>query len=62
MYYLESQRIEPWAPEISGVQPPDWKTTSVRDFNAAGLHPTSVGYDPRERLVSTADGHGGSFA
>lgn len=42
MYYVESQRIEPWAPEISGVQPPDWKTTSLRDFNAVGLHPTSV--------------------
>jgi hypothetical protein len=42
MYYVEAQRVEPWAPDAGGVMPADWETTLRADLTAAGLHPLAV--------------------
>ena len=39
LYYVQSQRIEPWGPELSGRLRPDWETAARDDLNRAGLTP-----------------------
>jgi len=42
LYYVESQRVEPWGPEVSGILRPDWETAAREDLNRAGLTPTTL--------------------
>lgn len=42
LYYVESQRVEPWGPEISGILRPDWETAAREDLSRAGLTPNTL--------------------
>jgi hypothetical protein len=42
LYYVESQRIEPWGPEVSGILRPDWETAAREDLSRAGLTPSTL--------------------
>lgn len=37
VYYVESQRLEPWAPQLSGTMPQDWEASARDDLARAGL-------------------------
>jgi hypothetical protein len=42
LHYVESQRVEPWGPELSGRQRPDWENAARDDLNRAGLTPRKL--------------------
>ncbi len=42
LYYVQSQRIEPWAPEINGERPAGWTDAVRSDLAAASFHPLSI--------------------
>ena len=39
LYYVESQRVEPWGPELSGRMRPDWEAAARDDLARVGLAP-----------------------
>ena len=42
LYYVESQRVEPWGPEVSGILRPDWEIAAREDLSRAGLTPNTL--------------------
>lgn len=42
LYYVESQRVEPWGPEVSGRYRSDWETSARDDLVRAGLTPSTL--------------------
>lgn len=42
LYYVQSQRVEPWAPEVNGRFRPDWEASARDDLRRAGLTPNGL--------------------
>jgi hypothetical protein len=42
LYYVESQRVEPWGPEVNGSFRPDWEASARDDLTRAGLTPNTL--------------------
>jgi hypothetical protein len=42
LYYVESQRVEPWGPELSGRLRTDWEAAARDDLNRADLTPSRL--------------------
>ena len=42
LYYIQSQRLEPWGAELSGSLRPNWETAAKEDLSRAGLAPSNL--------------------
>lgn len=42
LYYVQSQRVEPWAAELNGTLRPNWETAAQEDLTRAGLTPSNL--------------------
>lgn len=42
LYYIQSQRVEPWGAEVSGTLRPNWETAAQEDLTRAGLTPSNL--------------------
>src|SRR5688572_29027121 len=42
LYYIQSQRLEPWGAELGGALRPDWEMAAKHDLTRAGLTPSNL--------------------
>ena len=42
LYYIQSQRLEPWGAELSGSLRPNWEAVAKEDLTRAGLTPSNL--------------------